>query len=68
MPRDDDAAAAPANHDMPVAPEHRDGGPVDRGPVRLGGPVVAGPPDDALEMAQQEIFAALFGAPMPGTR
>jgi hypothetical protein len=28
--------------------------------------VVAGPPDDAGEMAQREVFAALFGASTPG--
>ena len=62
----DDAAAAAATHDTLGATEHPCGGPVDRGPVRLGGPVVAGPPDDAFEAGQHEIFAALFGAPTPG--
>jgi hypothetical protein len=37
-----------------------------RGPVRLGGPVVAGPSDDALAAAHLEIMAALNGEPTPG--
>ncbi|HEV7807804.1 MAG TPA: hypothetical protein VGO80_18430 [Solirubrobacteraceae bacterium] len=40
--------------------------PVGHGTIRLGGPVVAAAPDDALESAQHEILAALFGAPTPG--
>lgn len=33
---------------------------------RHPGPVVAGPPDDALTPARLEILAALCGAPTPG--
>jgi hypothetical protein len=40
--------------------------PVGHGTIRLGGPVVAAAPDDALESARHEICAALFGAPTPG--
>jgi hypothetical protein len=65
MPRDDDAAAAAAVHDMAATtqPERM---PVGFGALSIGGTVVAGPPDDAFEMASMEIFAALCDAPVPG--
>lgn len=50
------AAPVPSPEDLPFG----------HGPIRRGGTVVAGPPDDALEMARLEIFAALSGAPTPG--
>lgn len=57
----------PADLVEPDAASARDAGlPFGHGPVRLGGTVVAGPPDDAFEMAQLEILAALTGAPPPG--
>lgn len=67
MPLDDAAAA----HDIPIGGPvplgmPLEGMPLGFGRARDGGPVVAGPPDDALTMARLEILAALCGAPTPG--
>ena len=72
MARDDVSASAAAQQDLLVALDSQAGwsdtGPAPLGyePVRLGGPVVAGPPDDALHAARREIMAALNGDPTPG--
>jgi hypothetical protein len=65
MPREDDATTA-ARQDTLAELERQLTDPSDHGPVRLGGPVVAGPPDDALHAARLEIMAALNGDPTPG--
>jgi hypothetical protein len=62
---DDDATRAAAQ-DILAALYGCDAGPVGHGQIRLGGTVVAAAPDCALEAAQHEILAALFGAPTPG--
>ena len=68
----DDVAASAAQQDLLAALDSQAGwndtGPLPIGyePVRLGGPVVAGPPDDALHAARLEIMAALNGHPTPG--
>ncbi len=68
----DDVAASAAQQDLLAALDNQAGwtdtGPVPLryAPVRLGGPVVAGPPDDALRAAGLEIMAALNGDPTPG--
>ena len=58
MPHDDDATR--------VEPEPQpEPGAAGWMPVDPGGPVVAAAPDPVIESAQQEILAALFGAPTP---
>lgn len=68
----DDADASAAQHDVLDVLDRQAGWvdtgrvPLDYEPVRLGGPVVAGPPDDAWDAARLEIMAALGGDPTPG--
>ncbi len=62
---DDEATQAPLQ-DIRAAPDSQTTGPAGHDTARLGGTVVAGPPDDAHHFAMLEIAAALNGEPPPG--
>jgi hypothetical protein len=62
----DDDLATQAELDVLAALESELSAPVGDGRIGPRGPVVAGPPDDALARARREITAALSGNPTPG--
>ena len=66
MPPDDAVAAAAAQREILEALDAQLSDPADRGSLPLTRTVVAGPSDDARELAHREILAALFGGPAPG--
>jgi hypothetical protein len=61
-----DDNATQAELDIVAALESELSTPSYGGSMSFGGPVVAGPPDDALAHARLEIAAALGGYPTPG--